>query len=372
MNVTASESVQKKQRIHYIDLMETVAMLFVVAYHLSNLNYKPLEVSGVEAGINYYIRCVFVCCVPLFLVTNGYLLFHHSFDLKRHLKKTVKYVILTLIWAVLTQLSADGAAGNRQNPREFIAAILTWRYDVIYLWYMGALTVIYLIFPLLKLVYDRDRKLIVYLCIMLSVFTFGNQIINHFATLYCGLRGVELSWVFMENWFTMFNPVAEIPGYTIVYFCLGAFLQDFLDWLEKFRQRRVNLFAAIALVILLGIHAVYFILLTKAGNVYWCPLWYGYETVTGFAITLCVVILLRNYQGAWKPGAKLLTLISSNTLGIYFMHMVLVHPLRELVYPISALCNLPMNLILSAAVIAVCLGITLILKKIPAARHLVS
>ena len=362
----------KPQRIHYIDLMETLAMLFVVAYHLSNLNYKPMDIPGAEASINYYIRCIFVCCVPLFLITNGYLLFHHSFDLKHHLKKTVKYVVLTLIWAVLTQLSADWAKNVSHSPRAFIETILTWRYDVIYLWYMGALTIIYLLFPLLKLVYDKNRKLLVYFCVMLSLFTFGNRLINHLATVYYALRGEELTWVVMENWFSMFNPVAEIPGYTIVYFCLGAFLQDFLDWLKRFNRRRINLMATLGLVILLAVHALYFTILSRASNMYCCPLWYGYETVTGFGITLCMVILLSNYKGAHSFGAKSLQRISSNTLGIYFMHMMLVHPLRTLVYPIPALCNLPMNLILSAAVILVCLGVTLVLKKVPLLRHLVS
>ena len=361
-----------KTRIHYIDLMETVAMFFVVAYHLSNLYYKPLESPGLEIWINYFVRCIFVCCVPLFLVTNGYLLFHHSFDLKRHLKKTVKYVVLTLIWAVLTQLSANEANGVTQSPGDFVEAILTWRYDVIYLWYMGALTIIYLLFPLLKLVYDKDRKLLLYFCGVLSVFTFGNELLNHVMTIWYAAKGTELSWVLMENWFTMFNPVAEIPGYTIVYFCLGAFLQDFLDRLEGFRRRNVNLLAGAALVVLMGIHGIWFTLLSKASNSYCCVIWYGYETVTGFLISLCAVVLLSNYRGAWKPGAKLLELVSSNTLGIYFMHMVPVHFLSALVYPIDALCNLPMNLLLSALVVGTCLGVTLVLKKIPGVRHLVS
>lgn len=361
-----------RTRIHYIDMMETVAMLFVVAYHLSNLRYKPLEMPGLEPLFNYYFRCFFVCCVPLFLVTNGYLLFHHSFDLKRHLKKTLKYVVLTLFWAVITQLSANEAYGVSQSPGDFISAILTWRNDVIYLWYMGALTIIYLLFPLLKLVYDKDRKLILYLCVMLSVFTFGNALINHIMTIRYAAKGIGLGWVLMENWFSMFNPVAEIPGYTIVYFCLGAFLQDFLSYLGRFSRKKVNLFAGAGFLIFTALHAVYFTLLCKASNSYCCSIWYGYETVTGFLISACAVVLLSNYRGSWKPGAKLLKLISSNTLGIYFMHMVFVHFLRSKVYPIPELCNLPINLLLSAAVIAVCLCLTLILKKLPVLKHLVS
>ena len=361
-----------KERIHYIDLTESLAMLFVMAYHLSNLYYSPLRQFTAETALNYYVRCVFVSCVPLFLVTNGYLLFHHEFNLKRHLKKTLQYLVLTLFWAVMTQLASNWSNGNSQGLREFIDAILTWRYDVIHLWYMGALVIIYLLFPLLKSVYDRDEKLLRYFIIMISVVTFGNETLNHGMTILNDLRGVSQSWVVAKNWFSMFNPVAEVPGFTLVYFCLGAYLQDFLDWLKKFSRRRINLLAILCLLVLMFIHAVMFIRFSRLTGRVQCPIWCGYETVTGFLISLCMVILLGNYQGKREKGAKLLALVSSNSLGIYFMHMVVVHFLRPRVYLVPVLNNLPMNLILSVVVIGVCLVVTLLLRRIPILKKLVS
>ena len=80
MNQSAKASPPNRTR--FIDLMKALAMLYVAAYHISNLDYKFLAGSSVMSCFNFYLRCAFVCCVPLFLVANGYLLFRHDFDLK--------------------------------------------------------------------------------------------------------------------------------------------------------------------------------------------------------------------------------------------------------------------------------------------------
>lgn len=363
---------EQKKRIPYIDLMESLAMLFVVAYHLSNLNYKPMEAFTVEAAVNYYLRSVFVCCVPLFLVTNGYLMFHHELSMKQHLKKTLRYVLLTLFWGVVTQGVYYRVEGIAFSLGGFIQELFQWRNGVIYLWYMGALVIIYLLFPLLKYIYDHQEKLLRYLIVVLAVFTFGNELMNHGVTILNGFRGKTMYWVLMENWFSMFNPVAEIPGYTLVYFCLGAYLQDFLDWLQTFGRKRVNLLAVAALAVAAAVHGVVFTLLCKATNSYCCSIWYGYETITGFVISVAMVALLGNYQGKWSRGAKLLKLISTHTLGIYFIHMIFVHSLRSTAWAFTPLVNLPGNLLWAAGIIGLCLCVVLVLKKIPGIRKLVT
>lgn len=361
---------EQKKRIAHIDLMESLAMLFVVAYHLSNLNYKPLEAFSVESAVNYYLRCIFVCCVPLFLVTNGYLMFHHDLNMKQHLRKTLRYVLLTLFWGVVTQGVYYRVEGIEFSVSGFLQELFQWRNGVIYLWYMGALVIIYQVFPLLKYIFDHQERLLRYLIVMLAVFTFGNRLINHVVTLLSAARGTELYWVVMKNWFSMFNPVAEIPGYTLVYFCLGAYLQDFLDWLKKFSRKRVNFVAALTVVIAMGVHALWFTLLSRASNSYCCTIWYGYETMTGFLISAAMVALLGNYQGnrGWKP----LKLISTHTLGIYFIHMIFVHSLRRAAWAFTPLVNLPGNLLWAAGIIGLCLCVVLMLKKIPGVRKLVT
>lgn len=359
-------------RIPYIDLMETLAMLFVLTYHLSACRYKFLEEPGMEQLVNYYLRGFLVCCVPMFLVTNGYLMFHHSLDLKKHLKKTLRYVLITLFWAVVTLLIYNRNYGVQATAAEFVQEISTWRGGVIHLWYMGALVIIYLLFPVLKALYDDHRKIFNYVILLLTVMSFGNQILGHIVTIGAAALGKDHHWVVYENLFSMFNPVPEIPAFTLVYFCLGAYIQDFLAYLQRFRRRMVNLVAGVGLVVTGILHAVWFLLLWKALDMYYCPIWYGYESATGFLISVFVIVLCGNYQG--KRLFPAIRLVSKNTLGIYFLHMgtAVLYPYGQKLQDIPLLFNAPANVLMAAAAMAVCLGITLILRKIPVLRKLVS
>jgi len=369
MNQSAKASPPNRTR--FIDLMKALAMLYVAAYHISNLDYKFLAGSSVMSCLNYYLRCAFVCCVPLFLVANGYLLFRHDFDLNQHLRKTARYVILTLFWGVVTLALYDLMYGVEIGLGSFVNDLLTWRGGVIHLWYMGALVIIYLLFPVLKFVYDRDRKLILYVMAVTFLFAFGNEHINHIATFADAARGKAPDWIEQYNWFTMFNPVAKIPAFTLVYFCAGGFLDDILGWLRKFPRRRVNLLCAVGLAVFCGIHAVDFGLLWKAANNYICPIWYGYGTVTGIAITACILTLCTNYRGTWAPGARLLEWISRNTLGIYFLHIILFYLFLRRLMTFRPLYNLPGNLLCGALTVLACAGIVSAFKKIPGLKQLV-
>ena len=370
MNEATQASLSKRN--HFIDLLECLAMLFVVTYHLSNCGYKILFEPGTMNCINYYLRNIFVCCVPFFLITNGYLLFRHEFSLKKHLIKTVRYAVLTLFWGVVTLLVYDRFYGVELGLKTFLSDLFTWRAGVIHLWYMGALVIIYLLFPVLKFVHDRNKKLLLYVMAVTFVFTFGNELINHIVTIAEGAMGKKLYWMEMRNWFSMFNPVAGIPAYTLVYFCAGAFLDEILGWLRKFPRRKVNLAAAVCLVVFCGIHAADFLLVWKAATNYICPIWYGYQTITGMVISACGLVLCSNYRGTWEPGARFLTWISKNTLGIYFIHMALIYTFKEALYTVRPLFNMAGNLLVGLLTLLVCTVITFLLRKIPGLKYLVS
>ena len=370
MHIPAQTSPSARNR--FIDLMKVLAMLYVVAYHLSNLSYKFLADGSVISCIHYYLRCALVCCVPLFMTANGYLLFRHDFDLRKHLLRTVRYVLQTLFWGVATLAVYDLMYGVKLGFGTFADDLLSWRGGVIHLWYMGALVIIYLLFPVLKFVYDRNRKLIAYVMAVTFLFSFGNEHINHIVTFADAVRGKPLDWISQYNWFTMFNPVVKIPAFTLVFFCAGGFLEDILSWLRKFPRRRVNLLAAAGLAVFCGIHAVDFGLLWKAANNYICPIWYGYNTVTCIAITACTLVLCANYRGSWAPGARLLEWISRNTLGIYFLHMILIYLFLQRLMAFRPLYNLPGSLFCAAATLLACCLIISAFKKIPGLKLLVS
>lgn len=360
------------ERIPYIDLIESVAMLLVVVYHTSFCRFMFLRAPGVETLINYYLRSFLACGVPLFLIVHGFLMFRRSLDLKKHLFKTLRYAVITLFWGVVTQAVYNCVVDVPFQLKDFLEDMFTWRDGTIHLWYMGALVIIYLAFPVLKYLYDNNRKLFHYVIAVLAVMSFGNKALGIGATLGAGFLGKYNYEGVFENWFTMFNPVPDIPAFAVVYFCLGAYLQDFLNWVRKFPK--VNLLAAGGALVFAALHTLCFLLLWKFLDYYYCPTWYGYETITGLLMSVCILVLCANYQG--KRGWKLFRLISANTLGIYFLHLgkVPYHVLlrSNLSNMIPALYSLPGNILIAAAVVGVCLLGSIILRRIPGLKKLVS
>ena len=95
------ESKKKKIRFGYIDLLETIAIICIVFYHgaIGNENILSGKMTGY---VNYFIQTLVAVAVPLFFVVNGFLLFGRGFNLKKHIRKTIRVAAIAIIWGVIT------------------------------------------------------------------------------------------------------------------------------------------------------------------------------------------------------------------------------------------------------------------------------
>ena len=92
----------EKERIQWIDLMESIAIYFVLFYHDKIYSIDILSSQATfQMYILYYVQTILATCVPLFLFVNGFLMFKKDFNLKKHLFKLIKLIILAYIWGVL-------------------------------------------------------------------------------------------------------------------------------------------------------------------------------------------------------------------------------------------------------------------------------
>ena len=98
MSETTPRSTRK--RIAYIDILEVLAIFLVVYCHFSNTKGDSIPAHLIQL-------CSFTLVVPLFLMANGTLLFHHSFDLKKHIKRTLQLLIAVTVWRILYFIIMD-------------------------------------------------------------------------------------------------------------------------------------------------------------------------------------------------------------------------------------------------------------------------
>lgn len=151
-------------RWHFIDAIETLSIIFVVLYHSTTYQYNWIENKGFILYFRYYLRTILSTGVPLFFMANGYLLFNRPFELKKHILKMIKIIILTTIWGGIGLLTIMQIEKQYFTVKEFFSNLFAWSPIgwINHMWYMGALVCIYVFFPILKYVFDNQKRIFYY------------------------------------------------------------------------------------------------------------------------------------------------------------------------------------------------------------------
>lgn len=362
-----SHSSTNKDRIAWIDLLETIAIFMVVLYHSRFYISDIIGLGSLGTYVNYFFNTTLAVSVPLFFFVNGYLLLSKKFDFKRHLRKIIKLTLITLIWYGITLAWLVFLHREWLEMGGLGAVLNAVKSGINHLWFMGALICIYLFFPLLKIVYDQNKKVFLYFTIICLIFTIGNTLLNEVLTVGSQLLGRP--HIFHEyNFFNIFNPFRGIYGYSFTYFCLGGILYKYIDCIKHISARNRNLLALGLLLLgcfgLFGVGVVY----SRMGNEEWNVMWNGYDTIFTMLNVAGLLLLSLNFQKA----SRLITVISRNTLGIYLTHMLFVELLRPVAGQIQFFHSFGGNMIYALGILVISLLFVGLIRKIPLLRNLVA
>ena len=167
---------------------------------------------------------------------------------------------------------------------------------------------------------------------------------------------------------SMFNPFRGSYGYSFVYFCIGGLIYSYEDKIRAIPKLKRNIVSACGIIISCGLLFLYGVCYSKfvSGEI-WDVVWGGYDSV----FTCANVIFLYVLSLSYRFDNVLIKSISCNTLGIYFLHGLIIRLTRPCVESVDALRNLPFNIIYAALIVLICLGICLLIRKIPIIRKLI-
>ncbi len=359
----------KTKRISHIDLLESIAIFFVVIYHSTIYSFDILQGNTIINYCLYFGRTILSTCVPIFFFANGYLLFNKEFILCKHIKKTIRLIVLVFIWGILlmsTYLLIDNKAIDIETiVLSFLNLDTLWGMN--FLWFIGALICIYILFPALKALFDKSKKSFFFFTVVCAILTFGfvlgNQILLLISSVtHSGYLSLEYPAL------KMFNPFRGSYGYSFVYFCVGGIVCAYEERILSVSRTKRNVIAFFGIII--SSICLFFVGLfyTKYINgKLWDVVWNGYDTIFTFINVLFMYILCLNY----KRENKFITAISCNTLGIYFVHGLIIRITIPWIKTQYILCNLPVNLIYSFLITCVCLLICILLKKIPVLKRII-
>jgi surface polysaccharide O-acyltransferase-like enzyme len=355
-----------KSRYAFIDLLKAIAILFVVMYHCNNLRINIVENQGVLTYLNYFSTSILSVCVPVFFFINGALLFNKELDIKSHFIKIIHIVILVIIWGIITLLILMPIHNEYMSLFEFIKSIwkvkLNWN-D--HLWFLQALVVLYVFYPLLKTAYDKEMKYLQFFLGIALFMTFGNTFLsNAFHVL--GIFTGKSILMGNHNYFGDFNAFRGIYGYTFIYFILGGY---FLKYKEKFQDKKWVRIAAFAMAIATILLTLYGILMSNYQGETYDLVWNGYDTIPTLVMVISIFILSLRYKASYL-GSELIRGVGNNSLGIYFVHRIWGSILLKYFIEIPYSNSLITNLIFTIVLTLISLFTVLFLKRIPIVKRL--
>ena len=360
----------RKKRFSHIDLLEAIAIFFVLLYHSGLSLYNFLEKPDAVVYCRYFFRAILATCVPLFFFSNGYLLLDREFSLKKHLKKLLRIVLLTIFWGFAGAAISGWATGEPTTAKaiwaEFIQMSHKW--DLHIFWFMGALAELYILFPALKALYDTHKRGLLILTLACLLFVFILPAIDRvllLAHVYLGTARVNII-VPLEN---IFNPFHGQYDYALFYFCAGGLFHHVEGQIRAVPAVKRNLISAISILASCLLLSLFGVLYSKylIGNLY-DVVWFGYTSLPAVVCVISLYVLSLNYTA----DNRFIRFISGNTLGIYFTHFIFIHAIRPRL-PIGAYLESLCFAILYAFLIE-CLGLAVcyVLRKSRFTRALIS
>lgn len=345
-------------------------MFFVVVYHCSFYNFSFFENSVINYFV-YYLRSFLSVCIPLFFFVNGYLLFYKPFDLKKHIYKIIRLIVLTIVWSFVLVIITMLVRGEFLSIKEIFSLVLNMEFSwTNILWFLGTLVCVYVFFPLLKVVFDSYRKIFIYFTLVCAILclgvSFSQEIIDTVAFFlsekHITINDIEL--------FNIFNPFNSFTCLGLLYFCIGGLVHSYQDLILSVKTKTRNIVSVVCIFIsslflfLLGVMYSY------SNDQKWDIVWKGYNTVFTFINVNAIFVLSLNFN----KDIKLFRLISMNTMGIYFTHIIIIRILQQALIEydiIKIFQSYQIDSIIAVIVILISFSISLVLKKIPILKILV-
>ena len=369
------ESKKKKIRFGYIDLLETIAIICIVFYHgaIGNANILSGKMIGY---VNYFIQTLVAVAVPLFFVVNGFLLFGRGFNLKKHIRKTIRVAAIAIIWGVITIIFLMFIRGEYLSAKEFLLTFWQTRPNwTSHLWFLGELVCIYLLFPVLYYIHRDQRKIFIYFVVIGIAMIFGNTFLNEMGMLATVVirHPKNISGI---NFFNMFNPFTGNNPCDIIYFCIGGLIYTYKNILEKVHIMKCKVLMVLGFLLNNICLFIIGILYSKITNTLWDTVWEGRSTIFVLLNVIYVFLFFMDFNKNNRLQkqseitlkdrfCKCIEVISKNTMGIYLVHVLVLRTIEKFSIQASFTSNITVGIIYSIVVTLISLIITLCVKRIP-------
>ena len=287
----------KKQRAAGIDIIKTLAVVFVVCVHffLKTYYYKTPVDSGIML-LQSYIRWIFVTSVPLFLLCTGYLEWKKEASTEYYRKifrVVIPYALISIICIFVNIAFFDKSVSFREG----IYSIFNFSADT-YSWYVNMYIGLFFLIPVFNAAIKAlDRKKLEYVIISLVFIIAAPSYFNPIFKLFPDFR-----LVFFPDWWKEIYPV--------MYYFVGAYISKYRPTVKK-----PVCIAAVALIPAVQTLLQMYLNSVKFDN--WR--FTDYSNILTFILSTFIFLLFYNADIKHNAPKKIFRNISALTLEIYLL-----------------------------------------------------
>lgn len=326
-------------RVKYFDILKSISIIGVLTIHVSANLVDNFKIGSYNWWVGNVYDSIARICIPIFFMVSGALLLNSkkSYSLKEfYSNKVFKLFISFLIWSIVYFIQRNSQYPESFNVKNFVIQFAT---GGIFnrLWFFYTLLGLYIVAPFLNIfVNNATLKYVRTFLLVWFLSTTFTDFLSHFFNIELKL---ELSYVY---------------GY-IGYFVLGYYLSKI-----NFKLNKKIGVAFILSLFSLCVFGTYILSVIHGENNL-----YLYNNLSPNTIILATITFLVIRDCFKGQSTKVVSLISSNSLGIYVIHTFVLNYLNRIGF-VSTFVN-PILAVPILVIVTFFISFTLsnIIKKIP-------
>lgn len=279
----------KKRNIN-IDLIKCIVVFSVISVHFFlNNGFYEVPILGYKAYIGTIFRTLFMICVPLFIMTTGYLMKNKTLSKKYYLGLS-RVLIIYLIDAVLYLYYNSIYNNTSFSIRHIISSILAFKIG--YSWYIKMYLGLFLLIPFINLIYNnlKNKKQKQILILTMLTLTSFQGIFN-------------IKYILIPDWW--------ISIYPLTYYFIGCYLKEYKVNINKY----LNVLLFVIVLIVSSLINIHF----SNGNKFVWGIYNDWGSIFNVLTSVLVFIFVINLNLGKVSNkiSRVIVKISELSLGMY-------------------------------------------------------
>ncbi len=271
-------TVTGSKRIQALDALKLLSLIGVLCLHCAESYYFHTQMNSLWS-VTRFVYCMGVLAIPMFFTVSGYqLLGRTNSDYRYAFRKVFALLKVAFLLYLLVLLLSWILFGNRivvtGIPRQFVLNLVQ-RGDYSILWFVGGLCLVYLAYPVINNVYNRDKKLFLWLGLVCMVVMSG----VFFVSVVRPIEGVPRE---MEIWqtFRLWNWIG--------YFCIGGLIK---------RYRIFKVFGKMPIIfVMAAVCFVFLNMIVLKRGVWYCEYGYASLPVILFVVSVFTYFIKQKFE----------------------------------------------------------------------------